>query len=342
MTFASPLALLGRFTGLLRPEDRDAGGSGATGLWSAAAAGYPKTKAGWRAKRLRFVLRSALRPVPSRAWIERLSRPDVRPLWSARPRLVAKVQHPYLRHGWTAGERLAALTAHYDRLRDLLAAPARARVYGGGVTLVRLFGGLDGLTLDVRLVYRDQFEKEGELTLTVEDVGTRLLLAAVSFTLGRSGDRCCALIGGVQAGSDPRVRERINQASKQLHGLRPKALALWALRQLAAPWEIESLRAVGDANQICLNGRRRRRIASSYDEFWAESGGVRRTDGDWDLPIACPPRPREEIKPSRRKAYEKRYAMLADLRSELLAAASVLSQDSAPLALEEASRAYFL
>ena len=53
-------------------------------------------------------------------------------------------------------------------------------------------------------------------------------------------------------------------------------------------------------------------------------------DGDWSLPMVVPPRPREEIKPSRRKAHELRYAMLGELRGELLAAYSTVTPEAAP------------
>jgi hypothetical protein len=297
-------------------------------LWAAAALGQPR-EAGWRRKRAKFLARGLWQGGATRAWVNRLGRADVQPLWAARPRLVSKLQRPYVHYRWDLSRRLEALTGHYDILRELLSSPAGERVYRGGITLVRL-GSPTGRTVDLRLVYRDQFEKEGELSITVEDTATTLMLAGLSFCLLDEADGRVAWIGGLQASGDPRTRGLIHDVAKEMHGLRPKALALWALRQLSAPWQIERLRAAADRSHVYRHWGKRRDFEAKYDEFWAESSGSRLPDGDWELPLAVPPRPREEIKPSRRKAHERRYAMLADLRAELLAACSTLSPEAAP------------
>jgi uncharacterized protein VirK/YbjX len=297
-------------------------------LWTAAALGQPM-EPGWRRKRAKFLVRGLWQSRATHRWVNRLSRSDAQPLWAARPRIVAKLQRPYVHYRWDLATRFDALSSHYDILRDLLSAPAREGVYRGGITLVRL-GCPAGRTVDLRLVYRDQFEKEGELSLTVEDTETSLLLAGLTFCLTGDSDRRVAWIGGLQASSDPRTRGLIHDVVKEMHGLRPKALALWCLRQLSAPWQVEEIRAAADSSHIYRHWGKRRDFQAKYDEFWAESSGSRHADGDWELPLAVPPRPREEIKPSRRKAHERRYAMLAELRAELLAAFSTLTPEAAP------------
>ncbi len=294
-------------------------------FWSAALVGHPAMLRGCRNKRAKFLLRAACQPRATRAWLDRLGAPEARPLWLARPRLTSKLQRPYLRRDWGLAERLAALTSHYDLLGNLLAPAARSRVYGEGLTLVRLTLPASGRQVDLRLVYRDQFEKEGDLSLTVEEVGSRLLLAGLTFCLCRDGRRRTAWIGGVQASADPRTRGLITEVAKEMHGLRPKALALWALRQLSPAWEIGQLCAAGDAEHVHRHWHRWSEGEVNYNEFWAESGGRLRAAGGWELPLVVPRRRREEIKPSRRKAYERRYSMLAELRAELLAAYSAIT-----------------
>ncbi|HEX3730000.1 MAG TPA: DUF535 family protein [Opitutaceae bacterium] len=306
----------------------------------AAGLGYPAEESGaWR-KRAKFFLRAVAEPRLTRSWIDRLGRPDTLPLWVERPRLGSKLQRAYLRRDWTRSARLAALGGHYDLLREIFAARPRAAIYARGLTLVRV-AAAEG-ALDLRLVYRDQYEKEGELTLTVEDAATTLVVASISFTLGVEDDRRIAWVGGAQSGADPRVRELFNDWTKRLHGLRPKAFALWALRQLVVPWQVEALRAVSDARHVGREGRGRRSFAGRYDGFWAESEGTLRADGDWELPLAAAERGREELKASRRKAHERRYAMLAELRAELLAAHSTLAPDAPAGEAADLPRAYFL
>ena len=285
---------------------------------------------GWRRRRAKFLARALLRRRTTAAWVGRVSRPDVSPLWAARPRLASKLQRAYLRADWRVG---AVLDALKSRLRHpaRAASPPRsgARVYGQGLTLVRVVGA-SGQAADLRLVYRDQFEKEGELTVTLEDAATGLLLSSITFCLTDGPEGRTAWIGGLQSAADPRTRALIQEWTKAMHGLRPKGLVLWALRQLCTPWQIGRLRAAADDRHVHRHWRRRRSIHARYDEFWAESGGVRDAAGEWDLPLSVPERPREELKPSRRKAHEQRYAMLADLRAELLAANASIAPDADP------------
>jgi uncharacterized protein VirK/YbjX len=297
-------------------------------LLTAAEFGYPPVAAGWRNKQAKFLLRAAWRRRATRAWLECLADPACRALWLARPRLTSKLQRPYLCRSWGVPERLAALTSHYAVLAELLAPAARSRIYGDGLTLVRLVHAASGRRVDLRLVYRDQFEKEGDLSLAVEDAGSRLLLAGLTFCLLDDGRRRVAWIGGVQASADPRTRGLVAEAAKDLHGLRPKALAVWALRQLATPWGIGQLRAVSDGQRVFRHWHRRSEFAAGYDEFWSESGGRPHSGGGWELPLVVPRRRREDLKPNRRRMYERRYSLLAELRAELLAAYSAVTPEA--------------
>jgi uncharacterized protein VirK/YbjX len=310
-------------------------------FWTAAAVGHPPATAGWRQKRAKFLLRAAWQRQATRTWVDRLARPEAQAMWLARPRLTSKLQRPYLCRSWGLSERVAALTAHYAILEGLLAPAAREQVYGEGLTLVRLVHAASGRRVDLRLVYRDQFEKEGDLSLTVEDVDSRLMLAGLTFCLLGDGSRRTAWIGGIQASADPRTRGLIADVAKEMHGFRPKAFALWALRQLAGPWQVEQLRAAGDGEHVFRHWHKQEpEFEASYDEFWAESGGRTHAAGGWELPRVIPRRRREDLKPSRRKAYERRYSMLTELRAELLGAAAAIAPQGAMADFGEPLRAF--
>ena len=180
--------------------------------------------------------------------------------------------------------------------------------------------------MDLRLVYRDQFEKEGELTLVLEDVSTGLTLAGITFGLFEEQGERVIWIGGQQASPDPRMRGLIHDVTKELHGMRPKAFVLWSLRQLAPGWKARRIRAIADHDHICTaTGASAAPFPPSTTNLWTESGGVRHRDLAWDLPVDVPPRPREEIKPSRRKAHEQRYTLLAQLAPDLKTACDRVS-----------------
>jgi uncharacterized protein VirK/YbjX len=277
-------------------------------------------------QQLKFFVRALGQPRLTHAWLARLVQPDLAPLWIAHPRLATKLQRPYLCCAWGALERFGALMGHYDALARFFAPAARAAIYRDGLDLIRLTSSASGRKLDVRLLYRDQFEKEGELTLVIQDVATGLTLAGLTFSAVHNAGQRIIIIGGLQASPDPRMRDLIHDVAKEYHGLRPKALALWCLQELASHWQIGQIQAVGDEQHIYRHAHKRREFAASYDEFWAESDGQRLPGGgSWELPLELRPRTREELKPSRRKAHERRYALLAALRPVLRNAAESLA-----------------
>jgi uncharacterized protein VirK/YbjX len=262
----------------------------------------------------------------TRAWLARLVQPDIAPLWAARPRIAQKLQRPYVSCAWDSPMRLAALLKHYDILCQVFAPEVRTAIYGDGVDLIRLSHAETDGQWDLRLFYHDRFEREGEITLAIRDVGTNVTLAGLTFCLAQNVYDRVAIIGGVQASSDPRTRGLIHDATKALFGMRPKALLLWSVQQLAQQWRITQIQAVGDAQHVWRHWMKRREIAASYDEFWRESDG--RTlpgGGSWELPLKYNSRTRGELKPSRRKTYECRYAMLDALGPKLQARFAALA-----------------
>jgi uncharacterized protein VirK/YbjX len=267
-------------------------------FWGDAAVSHPAGTPSWRRKRAKFLLRTAVQRRTSRAWLDRLNRPDLRPLWALHPRLGAKSQRPYLRRDW--GARTPA-SPRWSRTMTPWANCFRRAPAGGSMATARRCCGWPAAR-------RDAPSTSGWFIATA---GRRAIW-----------------IGGLQASRDPRMRALIQEVTKELHGLRPKALALWCLRQMCAPWGAVRIRAAGDREHTCPR-RHRGKFMAAYDEFWAESGGVRRLDGGWDLPLEPAVRPREEIKPSRRKAHELRYAMLDALRADFAASLAALEPSGA-------------
>jgi len=295
---------------------------------TAAARIHPVGSAGWVRKRIKFLLRAWRSPRYTRVWLNRLTQPDIAELWPLRPRLATKLQRPYLGCSWNVPERCAGLLNHYDALPRLLKKTALHTVYKTGVPLLRIQTVDSNLQLDVRLFYRDQFEKEGELTIAIEDPGTGLMLAGLSFSLIQFSGLRTLVIGGVQGSPNPRTRSLIRDVAKAMHDLRAKALALWCVQELANRWEVHQIQAVSDNLHVYRHRHRRIEIAACYDEFWAESDGQRLPGGGWTLPLRMRERSREELKPSRRKAHESRYLMLTALREKLQQGIDALSPES--------------
>jgi uncharacterized protein VirK/YbjX len=294
---------------------------GLSSFWSACTGPTTAGAFGRIRRRTRFLLRALGQPRLTRAWLARLVQPDIAPLFAARPRLALKIQRPYVCCAWGASVRFAALLRHYDILCRLVGPEARDSIYRNGIDLVRLAHLGNGGTWMVQLFYHDRFEKEGELTLAVRETTSGVMLAGITFCLTENSDERIAIIGGVQAGADPRTLSLIHDSAKAMHGMRPKALALWCLQQMAGPFGFSQIQAVGDGQHVWRHWHHRVDIAACYDDFWRESDGRSLPGGgNWEIPVAYHVRSRSELKPSRRKIYERRYAMLSALRPRLLEA----------------------
>ncbi len=224
--------------------------------------------------------------------------------------------------------RLSAPVGHYDIIARLFGPAARAAIYGDGLTVIR-FVSPAARRLDLQLFSCDRFDLEGDLTLAVRDAETGLMLAGLTFFLLEDAGERVAVIGGLHAAGDPRTRGLIRDVARDLFGLRPKALVLWCLQQLTAPWDIRQIQALGDEQQEWRRWRRREGSVARHDEFWRESDGRRLPGGgNWQLPLLPPRRHRDELKPSRRRAHELRYAMLAAFEPALVAAFASLAPGS--------------
>lgn len=165
----------------------------------AAARAYPTNIPGWARKRLKFLARAWMHPSHTRTWLARLTQPDISELWALRPRLAIKLYRPYLSCDWDVPERCAAILNHYNLLPRLIASTVLPAIYKNGIHLLRIHHSDSSLQLNVRLFYRDQFEKEEKLTLAVEDAASGLMLAGLSFSLIEFAGRRTLIIGEPKA-----------------------------------------------------------------------------------------------------------------------------------------------
>ncbi len=277
---------------------------------------------GWRDwfSRWKYCARGLATPRLTQEWFELLAAPKLSPLVENHPHVHSKLQRAYLDRGLWPQRRLQRLKSHYRFVVERLSLGAVRAIYGpGGMQLARIPLDESG-SLILRLAYYDSLSKEGEMSVCVHDGDSGALLVALTFCVARyDAARKEALIGGLQGFKTPNEKERIVEITRSLHGLRPKALLLFTLQQLAAAWEISSLRAVTDAQHVYRHYRKRKKVALCYDEFWLESAGERGADGYFTLPVAPLVRDLTGMKPSKRQMYRRRYALLGSLAAEIQA-----------------------
>lgn len=276
---------------------------------------------GGRLKRVKYVARGLAFPRTTREWFQFLQRPELEVVVRNYPHLYHKLQRPYLNCNLTTQQRLEALEQHYEYVIATLSREGMQRLYTPpGLTLATLTLKDVG-QYQLRLSCSWQ-EKEGDLAVSlVGESGTRLFVSSFSIWKHKK-DYSEIFIGGLQ-GSRKTPKELVVDLTRALYGLRPKALMVFAIQQIAEFWKISKLLAVNDAAHIYRHFQKRRDLAASYNEFWSDCGGTPTEDGSFELPLIFVPRDISTIKVNKRQMYRRRYEMLGgiagQIRSQLLA-----------------------
>lgn len=264
-------------------------------------------------KRFKYCLRGLAYAHPTAEWFRFLRSQGLHELARKQPHLFHKLQRPYLNRTFSTRQRLDALQQHYRFVLDRFSPSALTEIHQGEGLLLADVGvqGQEGLGL--YLGNSAWGQKEGDLILTLREQGSRKVLFSLSFSVLEFAQ---IFIGGLQ-GRKSLDKDLVVSVTRGLHGLRPKALLLFALQQLAEIWGIHRLRAVSDDLQVYRHPQKRRTIQACYDEFWTESGGVPAADGVFDLPGRFCPKDPAAIKANKRKMYQRRYEMLEGLASQI-------------------------
>jgi hypothetical protein len=267
----------------------------------------------------KYVGRGLLTPGLTCEWFTLLARPEMGFATHAQPRIYSKLQRPYLHKDLPPAARLAALREHYRFALGKLSPAALEKIYSTRETRLLVAEIPELGAFSIRLIHRQIYEKEGELTLSLFDDRVNRPMFALSFTIyNTSPERREMFIGGLQGAKRHNDGELIVAVTRGMNGLRPKALLLFAAQQIAAHWEVKIIRAVSDAQNIFRDIRlSHKKVMASYDAFWTDSDGKIDADGLFTLPPRFEPRPIAEVKPNKRSLYKKRYAMLEDFTAQL-------------------------
>ena len=229
------------------------------------------------------------------------------------PKTSAALSQPHLEHAPAAGSPPAALPVCCN---SIFSGHEAGNLCDPGQLLARLpleKVGNFGLQLNC-----SRQEKEGDLVIGLVNLDTGVALFTLAFSITRfeTGPKEI-LIGGLQGNKRANDKDLVISLTRGLHGLRPKALLLFVLQQLAAIWGISRLRAVSDDLHIYRHWQKRKHVAASYDEWWIESGGHRAGDGMFDLPVTFVPRETSTLKVNKRQMYRRRYIMLAEIADQI-------------------------
>jgi len=259
-------------------------------------------------------LRALLHPGQTPAWLHLLnSHPAFSEYVRGCPRFVYKVYRLYNSNALDAGQRLAAIRAHYEFIFRHGLGQTVARASLAPVPLAEV-QGRSGLPYRIELRTVNMFDREGELVLQLVQDGKTLYTVAFTIAARDGGQVPDIGIGCIQGGKTEDAREAIRTATRELHGLRPKQLMIALVRQLGHGYGCARLLLVSNRNRVVYKAIRNGRVLADYDQLWEELGARRRADGDYELDCTALAAPDMDAIPSKKRAEaRRRFELLMQL-----------------------------
>jgi len=218
---------------------------------------------------------------------------------------------------WTNAQKIKVIQDSYKLLMCNREVFKQVIAQSGGLELVRfkLNEISDGI---LTLGYDERFRKEGELvcTFSSNELGGKLVAGAFSFEQ-LEGDKWVCRIGCVQGYSND-FDNSFKLAQKQMHGLRPKSLIVFAIQELARQMGCVEIYGAGDSIQAyrrkhLIHLPWRHSIQFDYNAIWKESEGEPAEEGWYKLPLIPARKSYDQIKPNKRSLYNKRFALLESI-----------------------------
>lgn len=260
--------------------------------------------------KLRF--RSLVHRRQTHNWLQLLnSHPVFNDLVKSCPRLIFKIYRPYLSNTMNCRQRLTLLQEHYHFISRQGLGPIMLEAARGPVNLGSV-SGKSGAQYAIRLHGSGAREREGEMVL--ELVSGEAPVYSIAFSFFNAERRHLVGVGGIQGPQGADGLALIREATRDLHGLRPKNLMLRLVRQLSYEYGCKDLILVGNQNRAVRASFRKGKVFADYNELWQEMGAYERSDGDFQL--ACEdlrPPVMEEIASKKRSEARKRHELLEEI-----------------------------
>ena len=275
-----------------------------------------------RLRRLRETIKLSARALLHReaaeGWFQLLnSSPLFSDLVADHPRMVYKLFRPYFSNSMGYNARLTLLSEHYHFILRQGLGPLTALASKDKVVLARVTGK-NGLPYHIQLAAVEPMEREGELVLQLVHGDEVIYNCAFSFHQGERG-----MVLGVGCMQGPRGDhglQVIKDATRELHGLRPKNMMIKLLGQIGVVLGCVELRLVGNANRTVCRSVRQGKVHADYDALWQELDATLRADGDYRLPCLALAEPDLATIASRKRSEaRKRHETLVALADGITA-----------------------
>ena len=273
-------------------------------------------------EKVRWAIAAMINPSATIMWFKQMDNSCYFPFLKINPRLALKPIRVYMSTRWKISKKIKVLQDTYrfiDQHGDFLKNTLLQKE-GGALAQTSL-----GKDADVTIIlsYDARFRKEGEFVLFLWISSLTRAVAFLSFSLESHPDGSCSCyIGCVQGGKEGNQKDDVVTASKATHGLRPKAVMVFAVQEMARAFGAKELLGVGND----IQAHRRKHLihiplfhdySFDYNSTWTDVGGVPDKEGWYRLPLETHRHARESIKANKRSMYLKRYAMMDDIAQQI-------------------------
>ncbi|MEP7340007.1 MAG: DUF535 family protein [Acidobacteriota bacterium] len=257
----------------------------------------------WRFRQQREIHRSLIE-----SWLKVSNQTSLARALAQRPTMLGVVVWPYINAEWELEQRLQAIENHYRALTGV-----RSRLdleTDASVEVLDMSAHSPGLRLV--LDRPSWFMREGELVLNLFRAEQRLMSLAFSINLHEG--RLIALVGGLQGAKGENSLNIYHSITKDLEGLRPRAVLLTAFQMLCSSAGLDEIYCIADDHRHHRHSYfakdKFQELHLDYNEVWKEQKGQPAGNGFFLLPLQPVRKSLEEIISKKRSMYRRRFKMM--------------------------------
>ena len=213
-----------------------------------------------------------------------------------------KFTRTYYSRKWSKAQQLAAIKAHYSLIEARFDRQTRQDMLSHTPIALAEVVAKSGDIYAFSVAQHERYRAEGELSLFMHKSGDPIPLATLTFSVDEQNLR----IGGLQGPQAEDAKQRVVDATKDLHGWRPKGAVFDVLYGVVRALRIRHIEALATANHPLRQAKRA--FVADNDAFWQEMTLGQTPMGDFILPIVANERSVEEVAAKKRKDWLKRQA----------------------------------
>ena len=259
-------------------------------------------------KKIKFLSRAIFFNKDYESIFKTLNQDKFKTILETNPNIFLKPFRAYLFCNIKSSEKFDYLASHYKFLEENFPKKAIDSIYGNDNTLIYENRLSQNHHIELFLCSIHNLGKEGELTLLLKLNSNEIYSIQFSFY------KKSLVICGIQ-GRNTTTTEELKELTKKMHGLRPRNLMFFAIRQICEVLLINEIKAIDSTNHVtnCSRVKNTGKFKADYDTYWEEERAIK--DGDFFIiPLIEQRKTMDEISSNKRSMYKKRFELLDNMK----------------------------